>query len=544
VLGDYKEEWNWYDIRGYLAFFAIAGGLYAAAVLLHLQGVPEQASGIVKMLYTTEIVTISIIATGLGFFACAARYLNVDDGFTYESPSHGKPSPIFTTLFGFLAGLAITNGLMNYYGEYISIIEYNIGSFEDILRDRVFKPDVRFEDYIIPNLHLIEFFVVAIPLVHSVYVFLSSIVIKNIQYKSNNKVQTLKKYMFENPPLALVTIFAASIIQVAFLFFLGGSIANLEITTQLVPSIPPDLRPDPLSDLPPDPPDLYSQSNAFLFWLTLVVIVATAGSVVYRINISQKSRIRWEWVILYVITIGFLITISLTVFRLGLISDTYQLFLFHAILLSILVSRAVLDYVIGRRIYFPDSYPKPGRYLQTTIENMHKENTILETTKKDLLSPLDSAKKILVLINQTSNTKTHKKIQDLIGFIRKMIRTDSSIVSQADELIRQAEEIKKEGLEADFNVYNKINQFVTFVNELKANKGLKADQAYQVRDRAKVIEKALEGDFNAYEKIDDFIRVVKDQIEKKQLTLDQADELIRQAEEIKKALEDAGWRIS
>lgn len=68
-------------------------------------------------------------------------------------------------------------------------------------------------------------------------------------------------------------------------------------------------------------------------------------------------------------TIGFLISISLTILRFQLFNDLDQLLRFHGILLSVLILRAVLDYMIGRRLYFPDTYaPAPATIKLGMIE--------------------------------------------------------------------------------------------------------------------------------------------------------------------------------
>ena len=69
-----------------------------------------------------------------------------------------------------------------------------------------------------------------------------------------------------------------------------------------------------------------------------------------------RDRIPWEWIMLYAFTLGFFVSISLTIFRLQLIVDPVQLYHLHLVLLAVLISRAALDYIIGRRIYFPNSY--------------------------------------------------------------------------------------------------------------------------------------------------------------------------------------------
>jgi hypothetical protein len=325
-------------------------------------------------IYGRVIVVLPVLAIG-GLVSSGISYklLQRHRTFTYDPSAPPKPgtpdekqTPIFSILFGFLASLAITNGLQNYYDEYINEIEQNLGSLNDIFRG-VFVQGVPIEEYIIPNLQLAEFFVIAIPLTHSLYVFLSSV-----------KIGEHKKIFGKYEPLAIVSVFGFSIVQVAFLFFLGGSIAQEEVirplvrndssteveaTTSTLQAGEQRSQINQTTDQNSENPQL-AQSNAFLFWLTLTAIFATIGAVIARENLKGNTakmigeRIPPEWIMLYVFTIAFLISISLTLFRLQLFTNMSQLVLFHGILLGVLILRAVLDYIIGRRIYFPESYPK------------------------------------------------------------------------------------------------------------------------------------------------------------------------------------------
>lgn len=173
------------------------------------------------------------------------------------------------------------------------------------------------------TLLLIDFFIVTIPLTHAGYFFLSSLNIDNV-----------KKNIQRNSSASFIAIFIISIIQVAFLFFLANSIANVEK--------PEDISIQSL------------QSQLFIFWLTLTAMMAGAGSILVKI-IMKQNRIPIEWVLLYAFLVGFLITMSLTIFVSNSLGNEQGLQLFNVTLLVVLLIRAALDYVIGQRIYFPKS---------------------------------------------------------------------------------------------------------------------------------------------------------------------------------------------
>jgi hypothetical protein len=87
--------------------------------------------------------------------------------------------------------------------------------------------DLIFSRFFIPTLHLINFFVIAIPLTHSGYLFLSSIA-------NDSKVATREN---NNPPFRLIGAFILSIILIALLFFLAGSIARSQEIVERVEGV-------------------------------------------------------------------------------------------------------------------------------------------------------------------------------------------------------------------------------------------------------------------------------------------------------------------
>jgi magnesium-transporting ATPase (P-type) len=215
--------------------------------------------------------------------------------------------------------------------------------------------------------------VVAIPIVHSGYLFLSSLAIGNIRrdltfrevadrlttlmsrsesarMHSTEKINGTRKFV----PAALVSIFIVSIVQAAFTFFLGNSIANIcEANNSNTPYCEAGEKTRPLL-----------QSNAFVFWLTITTIIATAGSILVKCVIKE-NRIPIEWIMLYAFTIGYLITVSWTIFQPAALNNTEDInerlntvVLSSVILLFVLFVRSILDYYIGQGIYFPEMFEK------------------------------------------------------------------------------------------------------------------------------------------------------------------------------------------
>lgn len=87
-----------------------------------------------------------------------------------------EKTPVLSLVFGFLASLAITYGLLKYYDNFITpVVIPQASSIESLLP--LLSPTSL---NILPTLHLIVFFIVAIPLTHSGYIFLSSLVIRKI----------------------------------------------------------------------------------------------------------------------------------------------------------------------------------------------------------------------------------------------------------------------------------------------------------------------------------------------------------------------------
>lgn len=329
---------------------------------------------ILEMLYDEEkeLVFWIVILTasglvGAGFFLCwhyskpklrKKGKIYKDEYEHYQLPIEEKQH-VLDNIFGILAGLAITTALTTYYPNYLALIQLTLFPTLDDL------------GYFIPTLHLIDFFVIAIPLTHSGYLFLSS-----IANEREIKIDSRLNFSFR-----LIGVFIISILVIALLFFLAGSIAKSEereVTENGVTVI------NRYIDVEID------ASNLFVFWLTLIVIVMIAWSLVIRrldpslretftttieplegyqkyrereglpraesremIRTRIKERIHEEWIWLDVLTLGYLITLSLSIFLLKLIDDKHDLLYFNLALLIILVLRAILNYYIGRNLYFP-----------------------------------------------------------------------------------------------------------------------------------------------------------------------------------------------
>jgi hypothetical protein len=146
-------------------------------------------------------------------------------------------------------------------------------------------------------------------LTHAGYLFLYNLNITNLK-------ENLKK----NGPPAFVAIFIISIVQVAFLFFLANSVTR--------------------------------NTAVFTFWLTLTIIMALSGLIFIKLIIAG-NRVAPEWIMLYAFTVGFLITISLTLLEANKLQQDEER-LFNVTVLGVLLARAFLDYVIGEGFYFPE----------------------------------------------------------------------------------------------------------------------------------------------------------------------------------------------
>jgi hypothetical protein len=150
-----------------------------------------------------------------------------------------------------------------------------------------------------------------------------------------------------------------------FAVFLAGSIAS---STETVEVINGELRIVEQHDANS------RESTGRVFWLTLIVIVIILWSSLLRHFTFVKSkpigidahigwlrknwvmeRIHKEWIWLDVITLGFLISASLTIFRLQLINTMYELLYFNLALSAVLIIRTVLNYYIERNVYFPET---------------------------------------------------------------------------------------------------------------------------------------------------------------------------------------------
>ena len=178
----------------------------------------------------------------------------------------------FSTIFGFLAGFAITFGLSTYYDNYITTLDPSKGILLGII------PAITTPNGAIANLHLLDFFVVAIPLVHSGYLFLSSLGVSNIRTTLVLSKNNARIFV----PAALVAIFIICIVQAALLFFLGKSIAIASNSTTD-------------NDTTEEKVGLLQSTSAFVSWLTFAIIMATAGSMLVK-YIIEKDRIPIEWI--------------------------------------------------------------------------------------------------------------------------------------------------------------------------------------------------------------------------------------------------------
>jgi hypothetical protein len=306
------------------------------------------------------VIYFVIVVTAVGFLFCIILYsIKHNERSKTAHPYYARAKlkdeekkHTLDNIFGFLAGLAITTALTTYSVNYLGLIDLARIQAMGIASFLNFIPTLQSIDYFIPTLHLIDFFVVAIPFTHSGYNFLTAIASR--EWNTD-----------ENTAFRLIGFFILSIILVALFFFLGGSIADRGIVAQVVNPLLDRNRPD--------------QSDAFVFWLTLIVAGIIAWSLLIRYligygpesgarkdatikavrqpnngdRITITERVHKEWIWLDVFTFGFLVVVSLTIFRLDLLNNMYELLYFNIALSSVLVARAVLNYYIGLNIYFP-----------------------------------------------------------------------------------------------------------------------------------------------------------------------------------------------
>jgi hypothetical protein len=78
--------------------------------------------------------------------------------------------------------------------------------------------------------------------------------------------------------------------------------------------------------------------------------MALSGLISVR-SIIAANRIAPEWIMLYVFTFGFLVTISLMLLEPNILEEK-AVPLFYITLLGVLLARAFLDYVIARGFIF------------------------------------------------------------------------------------------------------------------------------------------------------------------------------------------------
>jgi hypothetical protein len=294
-----------------------------------------------------KVLPISIGITAVGFFLCGWNYKEIKSPQPYEL-QHEQKQHTYDNIFGFLASLAITTALLTYYENFLTLIGSDLYSSTLPLN---LPPSPKFY---IPSLHLIDFFVIAIPLTHAGYLFLSSLANEKKVTNPHNDKERKKNLQFR-----LVGVFIISIILIAVLFFLAGSLA---ISNQIMEDM--TNRDGSVTTVVKSYPSLGRfQSNGFIFWLNLLFIGMIAWSLVIRrlirestVGQQQVERIRAEWIWLDVFTLGFIISTSLTIFYLELVNSEVGLLYINLALCAVLVSRAVLNYHIGYNVYFPKPY--------------------------------------------------------------------------------------------------------------------------------------------------------------------------------------------
>lgn len=109
-------------------------------------------------------------------------------------------------IFGFLASLAITTALTTFYLNYLALISPRV---YDAMPLPHLIPELESLGYLIPLFHLIDFFVIAVPLTHSGYLFPSFIGNESCYDNPKNR----------NPPFRLIGIFVFSMGLIGLLFF-------------------------------------------------------------------------------------------------------------------------------------------------------------------------------------------------------------------------------------------------------------------------------------------------------------------------------------
>jgi hypothetical protein len=307
-----------------------------------------------------RVIGFSTGITGFGLLLCFVLYYkkknreasHISTYYPHYELRKQQRRHTLDNIFGFLASLAITSALTTFYLNYLALISPRV---YDAMPLPHLIPELESLGYIIPIFHLIDFFVIAVSLTHSGYLFLSTLA--NESYYDNPKNT--------NPPFRLIGVFVFSMGLIGLLFFLAGSIAS---STETVETINGELRivEQHVADA--------AESTGFVFWLTLIVIVTILWSCLLRhftfvksksvgidtrIGMVRKNwvmeRIHKEWIWLDVITLGFLISLSLTIFRLYLINTMYELLYFNIVLSAVLIVRTVLNYYIGLNVYFPDT---------------------------------------------------------------------------------------------------------------------------------------------------------------------------------------------
>ena len=303
-----------------------------------------------------EILKYGLILLAIGFLLCALRYSHVISNMqklpdrsewfliflnSYDEKGKSledeKKSKVFSIIFGFLASLAITGALGTYYEHFIDNLPLStFFSLQDILNVDL-----------IPTLRLVIFFVIAIPLTHSGYRFLSNLIINNLSINKWNK----KK----NDISGLIAIFIISIVQVSFLFFLGQSVVIIPESYQITQEN------ENTSSQNTKPETQQEKTNSlfiYVFWLTLTMSMASVGAGLVKI-IIKNNRIPLEWIFLNAIVVGFLISITVLIPIKGPLHDE-EISILTVTVFSVLTARSVLDYFIGQHIYFePDTKSTP-----------------------------------------------------------------------------------------------------------------------------------------------------------------------------------------
>jgi F0F1-type ATP synthase membrane subunit b/b' len=452
------------------------------------------------------VILISIGITAVGFFLCWRNYKKSNHRHPYTLQNEQKQHT-FDNIFGFLAGLAITTGLITYYQNFLALIGSDLynSAFQTNLTSAQQSSNSIFSDllFVIPNLHLIDFFVIAIPLTHAGYLFLSTLANANV--KENVKEVTNSKNGGGNKKInlhfRLVGAFIISIILIGLLFFLGGSI--VETIQKIEPVInqntgEPEVNEDtgdPVTRIIEDPNLTRFQSNGFVFWLSLIVVGMIAWSLTIRKLIQDLTedenplkRIRDEWIWLDVFTFGFLIYTALTIFYLQLIDSDVKLFYFNLVLSVVLVSRAVLNYYIGLNIYFPKPPPEeqpPGNpavdkaaasaasaaFAVAAEEAAAKEADGTHSSDTLATGPKEKPKKESADL-EIESTETQKTLSP----VEKIVSSLDELEEDIDGMYGRVEEMRRRIIaRSDEEIENLKRQIITLANE----------EAKQIVDSAK-----------------------------------------------------------